>query len=63
MYLYSHNLLSCMLLHFIYDVSAHLVSSDSVWYCLTTAALIAFAFVIAFLYVIKEPIDERTEKT
>lgn len=62
MYLYSRNLLCCMLLHFIYNVFARVVSVNSVWYVLTLVVLIAIAFIIAIVYVIKEPLDERMKE-
>lgn len=63
MYLYSHNLLCCMLLHFIYGVLARVVSVNSVWYVLTLVVLVAIAFIIAMVFIFKEPINERTEET
>ena len=63
MYLYSHNLLCCMLLHFIYGVFAAAVSVNSVWYVLTLVILIALAFLIATVFIFKEPVNERTEET
>lgn len=67
-YLYSHNILVCMLLHFVYDVFAHcpkyVAEWDEtnllfLWYDPIFLILTGVGCLIAVVYLIKEPVDER----
>lgn len=67
-YLYSHNILVCMLLHFVYDVFANLrgyaVEWDEtsllfLWNDPIFLILTGVGCLIAVVYLIKEPVDEK----
>lgn len=67
-YLYSHNILVCMLLHFLHDVFAHLQKYVAewdeanwlvLWYEPIFFTLFGVGLLIAVVYLIKEPVDER----
>lgn len=67
-YLYSHNILVCMLLHFVYDVFAHcpkyVAEWDEanplvLWNWPIFFTLLGVGCLIAAIYLIKEPVDER----
>lgn len=67
-YLYSHNILVCMLLHFVYDVFANLkryaVEWDEtsllfLWNNPIFLILTGIGCLIAAAYLIKEPVDEK----
>ena len=67
-YLYSHNILACMLLHFVYDAFAHCPKyvnewDEANWLVLWDdpifIILLGVGFLIAVVYLIKEPVDER----
>lgn len=67
-YLYSHNILVCMLLHFVYDVFAHcpkyVAEWDEtnllfLWYDPIFLILTGVGCLIAAVYLIKEPVDGK----
>lgn len=67
-YLYSHNILACMLLHFVYDAFAHCPKyvnewDEANWLVLWAdpifIILLGVGLLIAVIYLIKEPVDER----
>ena len=67
-YLYSHNILVCMLLHFVYDVFAHCPKYVAEWNEANPLVLwadpifiilLGVGCFIAVVYLRKEPVDER----
>lgn len=67
-YLYSHNILACMLLHFVYDAFAHCPKyvnewDEANWLVLWAdpiyMTLLGVGLLIAVVYLMKEPVDER----
>lgn len=70
-YLHSHNILVCMLLHFIYDILANFESCVTEWDVANQLAgwsslifrpLLGVGVLIAVVYIIKEPASETKEK-